>query len=149
MKASPKQEAVPWPEVAHAFISLFAQLEKSLKDSGQIKRGRKVAEADWSAFADSLGSAFFDRVQQSGKAENLIKEPPRRRMADGLVFSPETPLPLGNIQDLIVLGVCRVRNNLVHGEKFGVSGVGWERDEILTREARWVLQKAVDAARPL
>jgi hypothetical protein len=145
MNALPRT-ARNWPKFAQDFIALFAGIERRLKDSGQIKRGKRIAEADWITFSDALGSNFFVEIQRSGKANSLIAEPPRTRMAAGLVFSPENPFPLENVQDLFLRGVCRVRNNIVHGEKFDVSGSGWERDEILTRQAHWVLLRAMKTA---
>lgn len=141
---SSEQIAGLWPDIAFRFIGRFAQIEKRLKDAGQIQRGRKAAQADWPTLADSLGQHFFDEVRQSGQADALINEPPRTRMADGLVFSPEMPLPLRNVRELFALGVCRVRNNLVHGEKFVVSEGGWERDEALVRAAQWILELAAE-----
>ncbi len=134
-----------WPPSAHKFVMLFARMERRLKDAGQLKQHKNVAEADWRAFARSLPSDFFSRVLESGRARNLINEPPRTRASTGRVFIPQFPRPLGDVVELFVKGVCRVRNNLVHGEKFGSTGPEWDRDEVLTREAHWVLEQAIGA----
>jgi hypothetical protein len=135
-----------WPPSAYKFVLLFAQVERRLKDAGKLKQGKKVAEADWSAFALSLPSDFFGRVLASGRAQNLINEPPRTRTPTGRVFTPQTR-PLGDVVGLFVQGVCRVRNNLVHGEKFGSIGPESDRDEALTQEAYWVLEQAIGLTR--
>jgi hypothetical protein len=145
MNALPRA-AKNWPAYAQDFVALFARIERRLKDAGKIKRGKKIAEADWTTLSDVLGPNFFDEIRRSGQASNLIAEPPRTKMAAGLVFSPENPCPLENVRDLLIRGVCRVRNNIVHGEKFDISGAGWERDEALTRQAHWVLLRAMETA---
>jgi len=61
-----------------------------------------------------------------------------------LQWAPETPFPLTNVHELIVQGVCRVRNSYLHGEKFRGGPDGqWERDVTLIREAHAVLDEAI------
>nr|WP_315384353.1 hypothetical protein [uncultured Sphingomonas sp.] len=87
--------------------------------SGEEFESATIAETDWDAFARDLGPEFFAAVVDKGIAKTLIGEPPRRLMND-LVWAPEILVPLTNAHELIVQGVCRVRNSYLHGEKFRV-----------------------------
>ncbi|WP_055686342.1 hypothetical protein [Loktanella sp. 5RATIMAR09] len=128
---------------ATAFASDFGSMEYALKRSPQyLRRDRTVAEANWDEFAKELGREFFDHVVQSGIAKTLIGEPPRRLLKD-LQWDPPITSPLSNVTQLIINGVCRVRNSYLHGEKFTGGPEGqWERDTILIEEAHAVLKEA-------
>jgi hypothetical protein len=133
-----------WPDFANEFAQLFAAAEQNLKLAGKIKKGRKDAQADWSALSGILGTDFFEQIRSAGIAPDLIREPPRTRKANSMKFEPETPDSLTSTEELLVHGVCKVRNNLIHGEKdFAVSGEGYERDVKLVRQALMVLQEAL------
>ena len=130
-------------DVARAFAADYGQAEYALKRSGYLRKGKDVAEADWDAFARDLGAGFFKSVVDKQIAKTLIGEPPRRLLAT-LQWSPEIPLPLTNVHDLIVQGVCRVRNSYHHGEKFVGGPEGqFERDKTLVGEAHRVLREAI------
>lgn len=128
---------------AAEFAKMFGQMEHALKRSGYLKACRKDAQADWAAYAKSLGAPFFDMVVDKGIAKTLIGEPPRKLFADGLEWGPERPAPLQNVAELIIEGMCRVRNSLIHGEKFVATGQ-WERDGVLVTEAFAVLVAAAE-----
>lgn len=130
------------------FARMFGRMEHALKRSGYLKADRKDAQADWAAYAKSLGAPFFDMVVANGIAKTLIGEPPRKLLADGLEWGPEHPAPLKNVAELIIEGVCRVRNSLIHGEKFVATGQ-WERDGQLVRDAFAVLIAAAEFAGPI
>lgn len=68
--------ALGWPKSAIEFFQLYARVEGALKQNDHVKKGRKLAEADWTSFAKSLGPNFFLRVQDTQRAETLIAEPP-------------------------------------------------------------------------
>lgn len=129
--------------VAEAFARQFGDAEYALKRSARTRPNKETAEADWDAFARDLGPEFFAAVVDNGIAKTLIGEPPRRLMKD-LVWAPEIPQPLTNVHELIVQGVCRVRNSYLHGEKFRGGPDGqWKRDVTLIKEAHVVLQAAL------
>jgi len=110
---------------------LFGRFEFALKRSGFLA-GKQAAEADWSAYADALGEAFFKEVANSKMADTLINDPPRKLLSDGAnpVWQNPQPAALTNVRELIIQGVCRVRNSFVHGEKFTADPTGGnhERD---------------------
>lgn len=132
-------------ETAEAFTVAFRNAEYALKRSTYVRGNRDFAEADWDRFAKDLGRAFFDDVVQRGIAPTLIGTPPRKLQRD-LSWVPAQPEPLRTVAQLIVNGVCRVRNSLFHGEKFVGSDGQWERDQTLIVEAHAVLEAAMEHA---
>jgi hypothetical protein len=128
------------PLHATALTNLFAEVEYALRRNGYVRRDQPKAFIDWALFARELGEEFFSEVRDSGRAVELVREPPRAYYRD-IGLHPEMPDPIGGIVDLFVRGVCQVRNNIEHGEKFVESAT--PRDHALTREALWVLKKAI------
>ena len=137
-----KNEDDPY-RMGAAFAHLFGRFEFALKRSGFLAN-KDIAEADWRVFARSLGRNFFDAVVKQNLAPNLLREPLRKLMKDGLTWKPEKPKALTNVEELFIQGVCRVRNSYLHGEKFvgGPQAEQWERDVQLVREAFAVLREA-------
>lgn len=130
-------------EAARSFATEFGKTEYALKRSGFLRKGRDVAEPDWDAYARALGAEFFAAIVNQGSATTLIDEPPRRLLSN-MKWSPERPAPLTNVHQLIVQGVCRVRNSYIHGEKFtGGPDNQWDRDLTLITEAHAVLKAAI------
>ena len=139
---------------AEKFAALFRDAEYGLKRSAFLRPGKDNAEADWDRFAQSLGEPFFDRIMEKGIAATLVGDPPRQLKADGLEWTPKEATPLTNVHQLIIHGVCRVRNSYLHGEKFRGGPDGqWDRHATLIEEAHAVLAEALvyrprkDAAR--
>ncbi|WP_439501621.1 hypothetical protein [Aminobacter ciceronei] len=134
----------PYKE-AEDFARTFRQTEHALKRSGYLRKDKDIAEADWDEFAKKLGTEFFQHVIASGIAITLVGDPPRRLLVN-MKWSPEKTQPLTNVAQLIVNGVCRVRNSYLHGEKFVGGPEGqFERDTTLVIEAHAVLREAVRA----
>lgn len=130
-------------EAARSFATEFGKTEYALKRSGFLRKGRDVAEPDWNAYAGALGAEFFAAIIKQEIATTLIEEPPRRLLST-MEWSPERPAPLTNVHQLIVQGVCRVRNSYIHGEKFaGGPDNQWDRDLTLITEAHAVLKAAI------
>ena len=128
---------------AEDFVRDFRATEYALKRSGFLRKDREMAEANWDLFAQSLGKPFFQHVIGKQIATTLIGNPPRRHLAD-MTWSPEQPAPLTNVAQLIINGVCRVRNSYIHGEKFTGGPEGqWDRDLDLIKEAHAVLIEAM------
>lgn len=131
-------------QIARAFALDFGRAEYVLKRSKYLRKNKEIAEADWDFFARDLGGVFFDDVVARGIAKTLIGDPPRRLTAD-MQWSPEKTSPLTNVHQLMIEGVCRVRNSLMHGEKFTGGPEGqWARDRTLIAEAHAVLNEAIN-----
>ena len=56
-------------------------------------------------------------------------------------MQPDVQDPITGVVPLFIRGVCQVRNNIVHGEKFVESAR--PRDHALVLEANWVLEQAI------
>ncbi len=130
-------------EVGRELAALFGCFEHALKRSNFL-RNRPDAQADWNKFARELGPDFFEYVKRTKLAETLLGDPPRKLMKEGLKWEPEHPEPLNDAVELFEKGVCRVRNSLLHGEKFVGRAGQWERDATLVSEALVVLREAQD-----
>lgn len=124
-----------------AFRELFATYEYTLKRLGFRQKGLTYAQADWNVFSSELGQSFFDEVQEAGIAKTLIGEAPGKLLNDPLEW--ERPdRPLRTTQELLVMGVGRVRNSVVHGEKHRGDEAQQRRDSVLVSEALAVLRFA-------
>jgi len=86
----------------------------------------------------------IEHTRVTQRAETLIAEPPRRRMTLGLKWSPDQPPPIKTTEELFQRGICQVRHNLAHGEKFNLTGEGWDRDVALVTQSLWVLERAIE-----
>lgn len=129
-------------EAAQVFLHDFMRTEYALKRSGYLRKNKEIAEADWECYAKNLGGHFFNHIVENGFAKTLIGHPPRRLLAK-LNWAPKDPNPIENVHQLIINGVCRIRNNYIHGEKFTGGPEGqWERDTLLVAEAQSVLNEA-------
>jgi len=128
-------------QIGQEFGDLFARYEHALKRSGFLKQDRKDAQANWVAFAAALGEEFFGEVRRGKLAETLIGQPPARLMREGLKWAPPDP-PLEDCIALFERGICRVRNSLVHGEKFVGDPSQLSREVLLVSEALSVLKAA-------
>ena len=79
-------------------------------------------------------------MRDSDRAVTLVAEPPRIYYR-GRGMLPEVQEPITDAVQLFVRGVCQVRNNIVHGEKY--VELATPRDDALVKEANWVLEQAV------
>jgi hypothetical protein len=128
------------PAHAVAFTQLFARVEHTLRRNGYSRENIDRATVNWSKFASELGEPFFEYVRASQQATTLISEPPRIYYRE-LGMQPDIQEPITAVVPLFVRGVCQVRNNIVHGEKYVETAR--PRDDALVLEATWVLQHAV------
>lgn len=129
-------------KAARELAQLYGSMEYALKRSGFLRKGRDDAQADWAQFAATLGDEFM--VEARNIAPTLIGNPPRKLLAAGLKWSEPRGSALETVVELIVEGVCRVRNSYIHGEKFTGSPDPdqWRRDATLVAEALAVLTAA-------
>jgi hypothetical protein len=130
------------PPHAFAFRDLFARVEHALRRIGYCRSNSERAAVDWRRFANDLGPDFFKIVTDSKKAETLLAEPPRVMHRSG-EWRPTRQLPIADVTELVLRGLCQVRNNIVHGEKF--IGENSERSHALVVEAYWILEQIVES----
>jgi hypothetical protein len=128
------------PEHATAFTHLFARVEHTLRRNGYSREDNERAVVSWRKFAGELGDLFFEYVLAARQANTLISEPPRIFYRER-GMQPEVQHPITGVVPLFIRGVCQVRNNIVHGEKFVESAR--PRDHALVLEANWVLEQAI------
>lgn len=139
------------PEGAQEFFLIFTRCEYALKACGLFKVENNQLKADWEEFAEDLGgAAFLDFVRASGRANTLLRQPPRKQVA---VREGERELlrwrdvrAVATVDDLF-RAVKGTRNNLVHGGKAGhpdEEPAHRERGAVLIAEARWVLLEALE-----
>ena len=133
------------PDVAYAFTDLYGRVENALRKTGFCKKDVERADADWNRFAkDKLGDEFFKEVQKSGLAKTLVEGRPRKQMKEGLVWKPDEALPITNVTELIVNGVCQVRNHIDHHQKFRGDEESQKRDLALISDAHQVLELVLE-----
>jgi hypothetical protein len=128
------------PEGAIEFSDYFARVEYALRRNGYSRTDQRKSMIDWARFATDLGEPFLGAVRAANMAGELLQEPPRAYHRDQ-TWQPEHQEPINNVAELFVRGVCQVRHNIVHGEKFMFQDE--VRDHALVREAHWVLQQAI------
>ena len=128
---------------AESFDQAFGRVERALTHNGLIQKNKKVAMADWKALAGKLGDTFFEMIRDSGRAKNLINLPPKSldNQNQQAEWSAQ-PSALQNVEALIIQGVCKVRANFLHHEKFAGSEEDIARDRVLLSEGRYVLEQA-------
>ncbi|MFH1445979.1 MAG: hypothetical protein ABIG43_01020 [Chloroflexota bacterium] len=106
--------------LVHQFFSLFSKFEYALKMAG-IHNASGNAEADWTAFAESI-SDKFDKNNNPKLTEGvnyILQYPPNKQIVkDGVLQWSGTPPDSKSEADLLLKYIGRVRNNLFHGGKY-------------------------------
>ncbi len=126
------------------FIATFLRFEFALKEDGfGPKEGKAFVE--WGRVTKELGQPFYTSIDQSGKAETIMRRPPKKQVSreHALEWKPQDPP--ANVQELFE-AVRRVRNNLVHGGKAGDPEYDPDdpgRNEKLIGEAQWIIEEAL------
>ena len=83
---------------------------------------------------------FFDEVKAAGIAPTLLAGRPRKQRAQDLQWKPDLALPISNVTELFVNGVCQVRNHVVHRQKFRGAEADNARDLAVVEESIRILQ---------
>jgi hypothetical protein len=135
----------PFVDDVAEFNSTFGLIERALRHAGILQKGHDRAFVDWKVFADSLGDSFFKRIQKSGDAAELISSPPGELMNRAQRAVWEKQPALDSVKDLFIRGVCKVRANLAHHEKFVGDEADQRRDHLLVQQALYVLKEAQKA----
>lgn len=96
----------PAEEFANNFATLFGQMEHAMKRCNFCVDHKDNAEADWDKLSKSLGEKFFHEVTASGKAPTLLSRRPRKLKRQPFTWLPAEALPVTNVQELFVNGIC-------------------------------------------
>jgi hypothetical protein len=115
-------------------------MEHAMKRCDFCADHKDIAEADRDKLSKALGEKFFEEGAGSGEAPTLLARRPRKLKRQPSAWQPAEALPVTNAKELFVKGICQVRNNLFHGEKFRGSPESRERDAALVAESEWVLK---------
>ncbi|MGD0192275.1 MAG: hypothetical protein ABSD74_16170 [Rhizomicrobium sp.] len=136
-------------EQAQQFDAIYGSVERALKHDVFLQKGQSRAMADWKALSKLLGEDFYKKIRDGGKATTLITKPPGelRNQNQRAVWAPQPRLE--DVEALFLRGVCKVRANLAHHEKFVGTDADVRRDETLISEALFVLEAAIDQSSDL
>lgn len=131
-------------EGAVKFIATFLRFEFALKEHGFCPEDGN-ALVEWGRVAKELGQTFYTSMQESGRAETIMRHPPKKQVScdHRLEWKPQDPP--ANVHELFE-AVRRVRNNLLHGGKSGDPEDDPEdphRNEKLIKEAQWIIEQAL------
>jgi hypothetical protein len=132
-------QAMAFPQEAHDFFEDFARAEQRLKAAG-FHGADGPAQVDWQRFAAALeeGGGFAETTATSS-VEYILARPPRKQVVRRGSLDWSNGEPGGSRLGRLVTFVCRIRNNLFHGAKFGGDGSGDRRDLELVFHGRVVL----------
>ena len=145
------------PIVARFFVD-FSRFEFALKRAGYFKprsESNDAAVVDWKGFAKRSHSDSFERLLQDEANSSLRQavefmrcDPPRKLVLTGEEGSRQLcwkePGRAGGtpLYELLV-SVCRVRNNLFHGEKPEILIDGSHRDRELIEKSLEIIATCV------
>jgi hypothetical protein len=118
-------------------------MEYALKTTGLLIKENGPAEANWQRFADKIDPALAIATDTDLKAAIafVLTEPPRKQAVQGgkLKWIAGDPGSQSRAR-LLVIYVCRIRNNLFHGGKFNGTWFDPERSEKLLQAALVILR---------
>ena len=137
------------------FFYCFSRFEYALKRVPKyLKTGNSgQAEPKWDAFANYLGSDFFNSIKQSNNAAILFENPPEKQIVfqnknlDQKELGWKKKATAKNNKELF-LAIRLVRNNLFHGGKYPSGPVkDPSRNEELLKACLFILEKALNDPR--
>lgn len=128
--------------LAYEFFREFARYEYCLKATG-LREDSRAAKASWTKYAAEVA-----RVIEAPQAQDLecavayfTDHPPKKQVVEnGILDWDETLLDHKSKAELILLLVCRVRNNVFHGGKFNGRWFEPQRSEDLMQHALVILR---------
>lgn len=130
------------------FFREFSRCEYCLKAVGLYKVTRNGPMADWTAFAGQV-QAVFDAPpsdEVAGAINYYCDTPPKKQVVrnSALHWADSVPDHKNNAE-LVLLLVCRARNNLFHGGKFNGHWFEPQRSEELLLHGLVILRAVVAA----
>lgn len=129
-------------DLGYEFFREFARYEYCLKAIGLLE-GTRAAKASWSKYAAEV-TQIIDLPQSPDLMESInyfMEYPPKKQIVRDGVLTWDDTLPAHSSKaELILLLICRVRNNLFHGGKFNGRWFEPQRSEELMRYALIILR---------
>jgi len=133
--------------LAFEFFREFARYEYCLKMVG-LREDSRAAKASWRKYAAEVAQVI-DAPQASDLEKAIMyftDNPPKKQIVRDEVLDWDDALPNHQSKaELILLLVCRVRNNLFHGGKFNNYWFEPQRSEDLMRHALVILKACADS----
>jgi len=129
--------------LAYNFFREFARYEYCLKATG-LREESRAAKASWTKYAAEVADII--EVPRSDSLEQAIAyftgHPPKRQIIKDGVLDWDEALPDHKSKaELVLLLVCRVRNNLFHGGKFNGRWFEPQRSEELMQHGLTILRE--------
>lgn len=139
--------AVMLNDLACKFFREFARYEYCLKATG-LREGTQSVKASWSKYA-----AEVTHVIDAPQSQDLVAaisyfsdHPPKKKIVkDGVLDWDETLSDHKSKAELILLFICRVRNNLFHGGKFNGRWFELQRSDEFMRHALVILRSCAQS----
>jgi len=129
-------------DLSYDFFREFARYEYCLKVAG-LRENTRNAKASWKKYAAEVAQ-LFDMPQPHELLEAITyfeEYPPKKQIVKDDVIAWDETLPGHKSKaELILLLICRVRNNLFHGGKFNNQWFAPQRSEELLRNALIILK---------
>ena len=133
-------------QLACEFFIEFSRYEYCLKACGILINGGHL-KADWNGYSDQVRDVIENpSTPELNEAIHYFEEhPPKKQIygEKGIMWSEKLPSSRHRAE-LILLLVCRVRNNLFHGGKFNGNWFEPERSEQLIRHALTILRACAE-----
>lgn len=134
--------------LAYQFFKEFSRCEYCLKAVG-FRHQSRGAKANWNTFAATLTEVFEKPPTNEFKAaiEKFLSKPPKKQVVVDEHLDWDETLPEAKSKaELVLLLVCRVRNNLFHGGKFNGRWFEPERSNELLSASLTILDTCVRAS---
>jgi hypothetical protein len=128
--------------LAYEFFREFARYEYCLKATG-LREDTRAAKASWRKYAAEVSQVIDAPQCQELKdaVAYFTAHPPKKQIVNDGALDWDETLPAHNSKaELILLLICRVRNNLFHGGKFNGRWFEPQRSEELMRYALVILR---------
>lgn len=128
-------------DIANEFFREFSRYEYCLKRVG-LRTESRTASACWKKYAAEVRGVIENATGEVEAVVTYLKEnPPRKQIIENGELEWSDRLPdHDNDSELILLLICRVRNNLFHGGKFNGRWFEPDRSENLIRYALTILR---------
>ena len=128
--------------LGYKFFREFARYEYCLKATG-LREDSRAAKASWKKYAAEV-VGVIEVPQEQALADAITyftNHPPKKQIVNDGELDWDETLPIHQSKaELILLLICRVRNNLFHGGKFNGRWFEPQRSEDLMQHALVILK---------